>query len=119
MKLSVYEPKAAPPPLWVPCEDRLLVRKFDSRASDLLSNGVQAMIIRPSDSGRPTIEDDCEWGRVIAVGPGKRDPESGRRIPLDSRPGDLVLFKDWVSGQSLNLGEYALIQEADVRLKKR
>ena len=39
-----------------------------------------------------TVEKErSERGRVIAVGPGKRD-ESGKRIPLDIKKGDTVLF---------------------------
>jgi chaperonin GroES len=31
-------------------------------------------------------------GTVVQVGPGKRDPVSGRHVPLDVRVGDRVLF---------------------------
>ena len=53
-------------------------------------------------------------GEIIAVGPGGRD-ESGKLIPIDVKPGDIVLFGKW-SGTEVKIdGEDLLImKESDI-----
>jgi len=68
-----------------------------------------------------TVEKDRpEKGRVLAVGPGKFD-QHGKRIPLDVRKGDVVLFtkygpneikvEDKKSGKEV---EYLIAKEEDI-----
>jgi len=68
-----------------------------------------------------TVEKDRpEKGRVLAVGPGKFD-KNGKRIPLDVKKGDIVLFtkygpneikvEDKKSGKEV---EYLIAKEEDI-----
>ena len=53
-------------------------------------------------------------GKVIAVGPGKRD-DSGNRIPMEIKAGDVVMFKKW-GGTDIKLDgkDMLLIKEEDI-----
>lgn len=41
-----------------------------------------------------TAKEKPQEGKVVAVGPGKRD-EHGNRIPMEVKTGDLVMYKKW------------------------
>jgi chaperonin GroES len=60
------------------------------------------------------VKEKPQEGEVIAVGPGARD-ESGKLVPLDLKPGDLVLFGKW-SGTEVKIDgkELLIIKEPDV-----
>jgi len=62
-----------------------------------------------------TVEKErSERGRVVAVGPGKRD-ESGKRIPLDIKKGDTVLFTKYSPNEvKVDGKEYLVIKEDDI-----
>ena len=62
-----------------------------------------------------TVEKDrSEKGKVIAVGPGKRD-ELGKRISLDVKKGDIVLFTKYSPNEvKVDGKEYLVIKEDDV-----
>ena len=53
-------------------------------------------------------------GEVLAVGPGARD-EDGKRIPMDVKVGDTVLFGKW-SGTEVKLDgeEVVIMKESDI-----
>jgi len=53
-------------------------------------------------------------GRVISVGSGKRD-DSGNRIPMEIKAGDVVMFKKW-GGTDIKLDgkDMLLIKEEDI-----
>ena len=53
-------------------------------------------------------------GKVIAVGPGKLG-EDGKRIPMEVKEGDTVLFKEW-GGSKVKLDgqELMIFREEDV-----
>ena len=86
-----------------PLHDRVVVRRVEE---DTKSKGG---IIIPD-----TAQEKPMQGEVIAVGPGGRD-ESGKLIPIDLKPGDVVLFGKW-SGTEVKLdGEELLImKESDI-----
>jgi chaperonin GroES len=86
-----------------PLHDRVVVRRVEE---DTKTKGG---IIIPD-----TAQEKPMQGEVIAVGPGGRD-ESGKLIPIDLKPGDLVLFGKW-SGTEVKLdGEELLImKESDI-----
>jgi chaperonin GroES len=86
-----------------PLHDRVVIRRVEE---DTKTKGG---IIIPD-----TAQEKPMQGEVIAVGPGGRD-ESGKLIPIDLKPGDLVLFGKW-SGTEVKLdGEELLImKESDV-----
>ena len=86
-----------------PLHDRVVVRRVEE---DTKTKGG---IIIPD-----TAQEKPMQGEIIAVGPGGRD-ESGKLIPIDLKPGDLVLFGKW-SGTEVKIeGEELLImKESDV-----
>ena len=86
-----------------PLHDRVVVRRVEE---DTKTKGG---IIIPD-----TAQEKPMQGEVIAVGPGGRD-ESGKLIPIDLKPGDIVLFGKW-SGTEVKLdGEELLImKESDI-----
>ncbi|KKS06752.1 co-chaperone GroES [candidate division WWE3 bacterium RIFOXYD1_FULL_43_17] len=53
-------------------------------------------------------------GRVVSVGSGKRD-DSGNRIPMEIKAGDVVMFKKW-GGTDIKLDgkDMLLIKEEDI-----
>ncbi|MBI4158466.1 MAG: co-chaperone GroES [Candidatus Yanofskybacteria bacterium] len=70
-----------------------------------------------------TVEKErSERGKVVAVGPGKRDKDGSstgsgqaRRIPLDVKKGDVVLFTKYSPNEvKVDGKEYLVIKEDDV-----
>jgi chaperonin GroES len=86
-----------------PLHDRVVVRPVEEDAK------TRGGIIIPD-----TAKEKPMQGEVIAVGPGGRD-ESGKLIPIELRPGDLVLFGKW-SGTDVKLDgeELLIVKESDV-----
>lgn len=62
-----------------------------------------------------TVEKErSEKGKVIAVGPGKRDKD-GKRVSLDVKKGDTVLFTKYSPSEvKVDGKEYLVIREDDV-----
>lgn len=62
-----------------------------------------------------TVEKErSEKGKVIAVGPGKRG-QDGKRMPLDIKKGDVVLFTKYSPNEiKVDGKEYLVIREDDV-----
>ena len=55
-----------------------------------------------------------EQGKVIAVGPGKKD-KTGRTIPLEVKPGDRVLFTKYGPNEiKVNNKEYLIAKQEDI-----
>jgi len=86
-----------------PLADRVVVRRVEEEAK------TKGGIIIPD-----TAKEKPQEGEVIAVGPGARD-EQGKRIPMDVKAGDRILFGKW-SGSEVKLdGEELLImKESDI-----
>lgn len=86
-----------------PLGDRVLVKRLEDK--EVKKGG----IIIPD-----TAKEKPQEGKVIAVGPGKRD-ESGKNIPLDLKKGDRVLFGKY-SGTEVKLDdeEYLIMREDDI-----
>ncbi len=86
-----------------PLHDRVVIRRAEG---DLKSKGG---IIIPD-----TAKEKPQEGEVIAVGPGSRD-ESGKLIPLDVKPGDLILFSKW-SGTEVKIDheDLLIMKESDI-----
>ena len=86
-----------------PLNDRVLVLRIDE--DEKTSGG----IIIPD-----TAKEKPQEGRVIAVGPGKFD-ENGKRIPLDVKKGDHVLFAKY-GGNEIRIGgvEHLIMKEDDI-----
>ena len=86
-----------------PLYDRVVVRRIEDAA---LPPG--AIIVPDSAKEKP------QRGTVIAAGSGKSNAD-GRRVPLDVKAGDTVLFGKF-AGQEIKLDgvEYLILKEDDV-----
>ena len=86
-----------------PLHDRVLVRRVDE--DEKTSGG----IIIPD-----TAKEKPSQGEVVSVGPGERD-DNGKRVALDVKKGDKVLFGKW-SGTEVKVGdeELLIMKESDI-----
>ena len=86
-----------------PLHDRLIVQRLEESAQH-----VGAIIIPDSAKEKP------QQGKVLAAGLGKTN-EDGKRVPLDVKAGDIILFGKY-SGQEVKLDgvEYLIMKEDDV-----
>ena len=83
-----------------PLGDRVAVRRVEEEAKS------KGGIIIPD-----TAKEKPQEGEVIAVGPGAWD-DAGKRVPMDLKVGDRVLFGKW-SGSEVKIdGEDLLIMKA-------
>jgi chaperonin GroES len=86
-----------------PLYDRLIVRR--------LEEGEQKIggIIIPD-----TAKEKPQRGKVIAAGDGKLN-DAGKRVPLDVKAGDLILFGKYTSQEvKLDGEEYLIMREDEV-----
>ena len=86
-----------------PLHDRLLVKREDEGEEKI------GGIIIPD-----TAKEKPQRAKVVAVGAGKVD-ENGKRIPLDVKSGDRILFGKY-SGSEVKIEdkEYLILREEDV-----
>jgi chaperonin GroES len=86
-----------------PLHNRLIVKRVEE--DEKTAGG----IIIPD-----TAKEKPQQGRVISVGPGRRD-DKGQIIPIEVNKGDRVLFSKY-SGSEVNLDgeEHLIISEDDV-----
>ncbi len=86
-----------------PLHDRVLVER--SEAESKTAGG----IIIPDNAKEKPAE-----GKIVAVGEGARD-ENGKRIPLDVKKGDRVLFAKW-GGTEVKVDgkELVIMKESDI-----
>lgn len=97
-------------PSYKPLADRVLVKPDEKAGEKKLASG----IIIPASADK----DKLFTGTVIAVGPGKMG-ESGKRIPVDVKPGDVILFKKpWDEPLKIEGEEYFVLSESDISLIK-
>ena len=86
-----------------PLHDRLIVRRLDEGEQK-----VGGIIIPDSAKEKP------QQGEVIAVGAGALNKE-GKRMPLDVKAGDRILFGKYTSQEvKLNGEEYLIMREDEV-----
>ena len=66
-----------------------------------------------------TAKEKPQEGKVLAVGPG-RMTEDGKRIPLDVKVGDVVVYAKY-GGTEIKEGdeEYIILRESDILAKKK
>jgi len=85
-----------------PLQDRILVERIEEEVK-------KGGIIIPD-----TAKEKPQQGRVIAVGPGRFD-ESGKRIPMEVKKGDYILFGKY-AGNEIRIGdeEHLIMREDDV-----
>ena len=88
---------------FTPLHDRVLVRRIEGE--EKTSGG---LIIPDSAKEKPSE------GEVISAGPGARD-ETGKRVAMDVKAGDRILFGKW-SGTEIKLDgkDLLIMKESDV-----
>ena len=86
-----------------PLHDRIIVQRLDEGEQQ-----IGGIIIPDSAKEKPM------QGKVLAVGDG-RMTDDGKRIPLDVKPGNVILFGKY-SGQEIKLDgtEYLIVKEDEV-----
>jgi len=90
----------------IPLADKLVIKPVVQE--EVLSSG----IVIPD-----TAKEKPQQGEIIAVGPGKLD-DAGKRIPMDLKVGDRVLYAKY-SGQEVKIDqeEVIVLSEKDVLCK--
>ena len=86
-----------------PLADRLVVEPIERE--EMTSSGIYVP---------ETAKEKPQEGKVIAVGPGRKD-EDGNRIPMDVAEGDRVLYAKY-GGTEVKLDgkKYLILKESDV-----
>src|SRR5512134_2321299 len=86
-----------------PLYDRVLIKRLDPEEK------VKGGIIIPDTAKEKPME-----GKVIAVGSGKRD-EDGKRIPLEVKVGDRILFGKYAGTEiKIDDEEHIIISEHEI-----
>lgn len=90
-----------------PLGDRVVVRPLtDEESGSVSASG----IIIPDTAAK----EKNDQGIVVAVGAGRFDEDGEKRIPMEVKEGDKVLFKSWNEKVKLGDKEYWVISESDV-----
>ena len=86
-----------------PLNDRILVKRLEEEKK------TKGGIIIPD-----TVKEKPQQGKVVAVGPGRRD-EDGKRIALDVKEGDKILFSKY-AGTEIKIDdvEHLFMREDDI-----
>jgi chaperonin GroES len=88
-----------------PLHDRVLVRRLEEKET------AKGGIIIPD-----TAKEKPQEGEVMAVGAGKI--EKGRRVPLDVRMGDRILFGKFTGNEiKIDDQEYLILREEEILAK--
>jgi chaperonin GroES len=86
-----------------PLHDRVLIERAEAESK------TAGGIIIPDNAKEKPAE-----GKVVAVGEGLRD-ENGKRIPLDVKKGDRVLFAKWGGAEvKVDGKELIILKESDI-----
>ncbi len=86
-----------------PLHDRVIVKRLEEEEK------TKGGIIIPDTAKETPVE-----GRVIAVGPGRKD-DSGKLIPMDVKEGDTVIFSKYAGTEvKLEGEEYLIMREDDI-----
>ena len=89
-----------------PLDDRVVVEPVE--AEEMTAGG----IVLPD-----TAKEKPQRGEIVAVGPGRLDDE-GKRVPMEVKKGDKVLY-DKYAGTEIKLGdeEYLILRESNIVAK--
>ena len=84
-----------------PLEDRIVVKP--SEAEQTTASG----LVIPD-----TAREKSQEGEVLAVGPGRFDDAGTNRVPIDVKPGDIVLYSKYGGTEVKYSGEEYLVLSA-------
>ncbi|MDP6102948.1 MAG: co-chaperone GroES [Dehalococcoidia bacterium] len=89
-----------------PFGDRVLVKPVDKE--EVSAGG----ILLPD-----TVQEKPQEGKIVAVGPG-RTADDGKRIAMESKVGDLVVYSKYAGSEVKEEGEdYLILRESDILAK--
>jgi chaperonin GroES len=90
-----------------PLGDRLIVEVLEEEETTVSG------IVLPD-----TAKEKPQRGRVLSVGPGRRNEETGEYVPMDLAEGDEIVFSKY-GGTEIKLGtdEVLILKESDVLAK--
>jgi chaperonin GroES len=90
-----------------PLGDRLIVEVLEEEETTVSG------IVLPD-----TAKEKPQRGRVLSVGPGSRNDETGEYVPMDLEEGDEIIFSKY-GGTEIKLGtdEVLILRESDVLAK--
>ena len=87
-----------------PLEDRILVQSLEAEQTT-----ASGLVIPDTAKEKP------QEGKVVAVGPGRFDEDGEKRIPLDVKVGDLVIYAKYGGTEVKYDGvEYLLLGARDI-----
>jgi chaperonin GroES len=87
-----------------PLADRVVIRRLD--AEEKTKSGI---IIPDNAKEKP------QQGEVLAVGPGKWDEDGEKRLKLEVKVGDIVMFKKWGADEvKIDGEEFLVLKEEDI-----
>ncbi len=87
-----------------PLEDRILVQTLEAEQTT-----ASGLVIPDTAKEKP------QEGKVLAVGPGRFDEDGEKRIPLDIKVGDIVIYSKYGGTEVKYDGEeYLLLSARDV-----
>jgi chaperonin GroES len=89
-----------------PLGDKVLIRPLSDE--ELGVQSASGIIIPDTASG-----DKVDRGEVVAVGPGRFDEDGEKRIPLDVKVDDRVIFQ-WGDKVEYQKEEYYLVNESNI-----
>lgn len=93
---------------FTPLGDKVLIKPAEKAGEKKLASGI---IIPESADKEKLLE-----GVVVATGPGKLSAE-GRRLTMEVKPGDTVLFKKpWDEPLKIDGEEHYVLSESDIAL---
>ena len=87
-----------------PLEDRILVQSLEAEQTT-----ASGLVIPDTAKEKP------QEGKVVAVGPGRFDEDGEKRIPLDVKVGDVVIYSKYGGTEvKYNGEEYLVLSARDV-----
>ena len=95
-------------------EDRMKLN-LKPLGSRVVIQPIEQEDITPSGLILPeTAKEKPQKGKILSTGPGDRD-EEGKRIPMDVKAGDVVLFAKY-SGTEIKIesDKYLILKESDI-----
>jgi len=88
-----------------PLDDRVLLRSLEEGEKERVTD---SGIIIPETVGK---DQDSKRGKVVAVGPGKL--EDGKRVSLQVKVGDTVMFS-WGDELKIDSESYFIVSESNI-----
>ncbi len=90
-----------------PLADRVVVRPLtDEEAGGVSPSG----IIIPDTAAKKKNDQ----GVVVAIGEGRWNEDGDKKVPLEVKVGDKVIFKSWSEKVKVSKNEYWIISESDI-----